>query len=77
MVWILDFLVAVVGARVPGDELVLVIDADPIRVCLNRHAHAGVADGNGIAVSVQGDRGIVCTRALWVRPMSYERRTRS
>ena len=45
MVGILEVLVAVVAARMAGDELVVVIDADPVRIGFERQAASGIAAG--------------------------------
>ena len=53
MVGILDVLMAVVAARMAGDELILMVDADPLGVGLEGHARAGIFGGHRIAVGVQ------------------------
>nr|WP_256354699.1 hypothetical protein [Variovorax sp. dw_308] len=48
-------LVPVVAAHVPGDELLVVVDAHPIWVGFERHALTRVGRGDGVLVGLQHD----------------------
>ena len=59
MVRILDVLVSVEAAVVAGDELVAVVDADPVRIRLDAHALVGVLRRHGVAVGIDRNAELV------------------
>ena len=56
VVVMLEVAVALEAAQVPGDEAVVVIDAQPLGVALQGQALGGVLRGPGIAIGVEGAR---------------------
>jgi hypothetical protein len=49
MIGIFDVLVAVIAARMAGDEFVLIVNTEPLGVGFERDACAGVFGGDGIS----------------------------
>jgi hypothetical protein len=65
MVGVLDILVAIVTAKVAGDELVLVVNAHPVGIGLDGDALTGKLGRHRIAVAVQRDAELLrCPLAL-------------
>src|ERR671925_1978308 len=54
MVGVFEILVAVIAAWVARDELLLVVEADPIGIGLYRQTGTGIFGGHRIAVSIEG-----------------------
>ena len=52
---ILDILVTAIAARVPGNELVVEIDADPVGIGFDRHPTMRIGGRDGIVIGIQGD----------------------
>jgi hypothetical protein len=52
---ILDVLVAAIAAQMMGNELVVEVDADPIRICLDRQSAVSVCGRDGILIGIRGD----------------------
>src|SRR5271169_295401 len=48
-------LITTIAARVTGDELVVEVDADPVRIGFDRQSAVSVCGGDGILIGVQGD----------------------
>jgi hypothetical protein len=55
MVGILDVLMALVAAEMPGNELLAIVDTQAIGIGLQRYPSACVLGGHGIAVGIEGD----------------------
>jgi hypothetical protein len=55
MIGVLDILMPIVAADMTRDELVLVVNAHPIRVSLERHALTGKLGRHRIVVGVERD----------------------
>ena len=55
MVRVFEVPVPVVAARMPGDEPVAVVDADPVGIGFERQALRGVLGGHRVAVALEGD----------------------
>ena len=55
MIRVLEVPVPVVAARMPGDEPVLAVDADPVGIGFQRQALGGVLGGHRVAVGLEGD----------------------
>ena len=55
MVGVLEVPVPVVAARMPGDEPVVAVDADPVGVGLQHQALGGMLGGHRVAVGLEGD----------------------
>jgi len=55
MIGVFEVLMSVEAAGVPGDEHVLMIDAEPVRICLEGEARPGVLSWDRVMVGVQGN----------------------
>ncbi len=55
MIGVFEVLVPVVAARMPGEEGVVVVDADPVRPGFQRQPLRGVFRGHRVAVGLEGD----------------------
>ena len=53
MVGVLEVPMAIIAAGMLSDELVLVVDGDPLGVGLERETSAGIFGGDRVAVGVQ------------------------
>jgi len=52
---IFDILMPVIGAMVPGDQVVLLIDAQSIRIDFEGQQRSGIFRGNRIPVGIDGN----------------------
>ena len=55
MIGVFKVAMAVVASRMAGDQLVLMVEAEPVGVCFQRQRRPGQVGRHGVAVSVQGD----------------------
>ena len=55
VVRLLNVLVTAIAARMAGDELVIEVDADPVRIGFDRDAAVRVAGRDGILIGVQSN----------------------
>src|SRR5215831_13352154 len=55
MVGVFDVLVPTIVASVAGDELVVEVDANPVRISFDRQSTVSIADGDGIMIGVHCD----------------------
>ena len=55
MIGVFEVAIAVVAADMAGDELVLVVEAEPVGIGFQRQSVAGEVSRDGIAVGVEGD----------------------
>ena len=55
VVGVFDVLVPTIVASVAGDELVVEVDANPVRIGFDRQSTVSIADGDGIMIGVHCD----------------------
>ena len=55
MIRVLDVLVPVIGSWMAGDELIVVIDADPVGIGFEGQPCSGMLGGHGVVIGVNGD----------------------
>ena len=55
MIRVFDILVPVIASGMSGNQLMIMIETDPVGECLHCQSGAGVFSRHGIAVGVEGD----------------------